>query len=322
MLRLKDKWVWDFWFARDGADYHVFYLQADNRLAKEYFRHFNPTVGHAVSQDLKNWTILPDAIAPSLEAQRWDNYTTWTGSVIQHSGAWYMFYTGSTREERAWIQRVGVAKSQDLIHWEKCGTEPLMEAVPQWYEKLDLSLWHDEAWRDPFVFKHPDTGKFHAFITARVNYGAPDGRGVIAQAVSDDLFNWTVQEPLTIPGEFGQMEVPQVCKIGPLYYLLFCTGAGHYSAVRRQRPGIKLVTGTHYLVSENIMGSYRYLDETDFFAGDEAASLYAGKLIQAPDGQWCFMAFRHNDADGEFIGDIIDPMPVDVLADGRLQLRR
>lgn len=320
-LRLDDKWVWDFWFAQDGADYHIFYLQADRSLGREVFRHFNPSVGHAVSQDLRNWQVLPDAIAPSTQAGRWDDYTTWTGSVIQHEGLWYMLYTGSCRKERAWIQRVGLATSRDLLHWDKHGTTPLFEADPQWYEKLDLSLWHDEAWRDPFVFQHPHTGRFHAYITGRVNHGPPDGRGVIAHATSDDLLHWEVQPPVTDPGEFGQMEVPQLVQIGALYYLIFSTNAVHYSQQRRQRPGMRFVNGTHYLVADDPLGPFRYLDKTSFFVGDDEGTLYSGKLIQEPGGQWVFLAFR-NFENGSFIGDIIDPIPVRVDAEGRLSLQR
>jgi beta-fructofuranosidase len=31
-LRLPDHWLWDFWFAVDGDDVHVFYLQAPRAL--------------------------------------------------------------------------------------------------------------------------------------------------------------------------------------------------------------------------------------------------------------------------------------------------
>jgi len=320
VLRLEDKWVWDFWFAKDGPDYHIFYLQADRTLKKEYFRHFNVSVGHAVSQDLCHWQVLPDAIAPSQELGKWDNYTTWTGSVIQHNGIWHLFYTGSTREERGWIQRIGLANSHDLLTWEKYGNDPLIEANGNWYEKLDLTVWHDEAWRDPWVFQDPLTGKFHAYITGRVNYGMPDGRGVVAHAESDDLLNWTVLPPVTQPGEFGQMEVPQLVEIGERYYLLFCTNAYHYSELRTQRGGMQLVHGTHYLVSESPFGPFRYLDDTTFFAGDELGTLYSGKLMQNPAEEWVFMAFRNFDAEGKFIGEIIDPIPLSIDGDGRLKL--
>ena len=75
-LRLPDKWVWDFWLAQDGPDYHTFYLQALRSLQDEKLRHWNVSVGHAVSQNLCDWDILPDALHPS-STEAWDDYTTW-----------------------------------------------------------------------------------------------------------------------------------------------------------------------------------------------------------------------------------------------------
>jgi hypothetical protein len=40
-LRLADRWVWDFWVAREGASYHVFYLQAPRELVKQDLRHWS-----------------------------------------------------------------------------------------------------------------------------------------------------------------------------------------------------------------------------------------------------------------------------------------
>ena len=91
---------------------------------------------------------------------------------------WAMFYTGSRRSENGLIQRIGMATSPDLMHWTKDPANPLIEADPAWYELLDLDAWHDQAWRDPWVFQHPATGEFHALITARVRSGPPHGRGV------------------------------------------------------------------------------------------------------------------------------------------------
>jgi beta-fructofuranosidase len=80
-----------------------------------------------------------------------------------------------------------------------------------------------------------------------------------------------------------------------------------------------LQTGTHYLVAENLLGPFRYLTD-DFLSGDEHGSLYSGKLIQDSQGQWQFLAFKNSDEQGNFIGELSDPMPVMVLADGRLTL--
>jgi beta-fructofuranosidase len=204
-LRLADQWVWDFWIAQDGPDYHLFYLQAPRALGNPDLRHWSASIGHAMSQDLRNWQVLPPALSTSpVGSNTWDDYATWTGSVISHDGLWYLFYTGCRRSEQGLIQRVGLATSTDLLHWEKYPANPILTADARWYEQLDRHLWFDQAWRDPWVFQHPDTGDFHALITARANHGPTDERGVIGHAQSVDLIHWEVLPPLVGQGDFGQ----------------------------------------------------------------------------------------------------------------------
>ncbi len=309
-LRLPDKWIWDFWFTQNGPDYHLFYLQAPRSLPDPELRHFNVSIGHAVSPDLRSWQILPDALAPS-PGPAWDDYTTWTGSVIPHHGLWYLFYTGTSRAEKGLVQRVGLATSPDLLTWRKHPANPLLTADPRWYELLDLNQWHDQAWRDPWVFQHPATGDFHALLTARTNTGPVDERGVIAHARSANLIEWEVLPPVTEPGDFGQLEVPQLTAINGRYYLLFCTGRATTAARRVQQTGLPPVTGTHYLVGDTPLGPFHYRT-AEFLAGDEIGSLYAGKLIQQPGGNWAFLAWRHTGPDGAFIGELSDPYPVTI----------
>lgn len=323
-LHLEDKWIWDFWFAQNGTETHIFYLQADRSLQRETLRHWHVSIGHAVSRDLRHWQVLPDALYPAGKPEAdapeaWDSYTTWTGSVIQHEDLWYMFYTGSRHSEKGLVQRIGLATSSDLISWTKHPQNPLIEADARWYELLDLQAWHDQAWRDPYVFKHSQTGEFHAFITARAKEGISDARGVIGHAKSTDLLNWDVQPPINIdtPGEFGHMEVPQMLYIEGRYYLLFSVPHEQYSGARRQRKAAQLQSGTHYLVADDPLGPYRYLTD-EFLVGDEQGTFYSGKLIQDNNGQWQFLAFLNFNAAGEFIGDLTDPFPASVSTDGRL----
>jgi beta-fructofuranosidase len=321
-LRLPDKWLWDFWFARDGSDYHIFYLQANRSLKDEQLRHWNVSIGHAVSQNLTQWEILPDALSPSPYTvgdsdEPFDSYTTWTGSIIRHNQQWRMLYTGSMRSEKGLVQRIGLASSDDLMRWQKYEQNPVIVSDPRWYELLDVDLWHDQAWRDPYIYFEADAGVFHAFITARVKDGEPDARGVIGHAVSNDLIQWEVKPPITEPGEFGHMEVPQLLNIQGRYYMLFSVAGVHHSSARRARLNGAQVTGTHYLVADSPEGPYKYLTD-QFMVGDEIGSYYSGKLVQAPDGSWRFMAFRNLTADGQFIGEITNPFPVAIESDGRL----
>lgn len=317
-LIVPDKWVWDFWFAQDGPDTHIFYLQASRDLPEEVLRHWHVSIGHAVSRDLRNWRILPDALRPAPATEDvWDNYSTWTGSVFGHDGRWYLFYTGANRREKGLIQRIGLATSRDLINWEKHPDNPIIVAAPQWYEMLEPEMWHDHAWRDPWVFEHD--GRFHAFITARSSQGHKSARGVIGHAWSDDLIKWQVGPPVAAPGEFGQMEVPQLVKIDNLYYLIFCVGADEYAEGRRSRPGVQVVSGTHYMVAEQPFGPYAFLTD-QFLLGDEVGTRYAGKVIRDPEGHWVLMTSRSWTGGGGFVGQIADPLPLRVEADGRLHV--
>ena len=306
MLKLKDKWVWDFWLCQDRDEHHIFYLQAPKALGDERLRHFNATIGHAKSSDLKNWTILPDALGPG-ETGEWDNLATWTGSTFKHQNRWYLFYTGISKAENGKIQRVGVAVSDDLLHWSKHPGNPIIESDSRWYQPKDDVEWHDQAWRDPWVFAYKD--QFHAFITARSNEGDMDGRGVIGHAISSDLFNWNVKPPITEPGDYAQLEVPQLIEVNSKSFLVFSTDKFSHSKTLLDRIKSPPLTGTTCYEGESPLGPFRKNDLPWLF-GDEAGLLYSGKFIKADETGWTLLAFENYGEDDEFIGRIPDPFTV------------
>jgi beta-fructofuranosidase len=303
-LRLDDRWIWDFWLARDGADHHLFFLQAPRALGDPDLRHWHVSIGHAVSTDLRRWRLLPDALAPGPPGA-WDDYTTWTGSVLRHDGRWWMFYTGTSRCEDGKVQRVGLATSEDLVSWRRYGSKPLIEADPRWYEQLDPAAWPELAWRDPWVFQDPDTGTFHAMVTARAREGDPATRGVIGHASSTDLLTWTVGPPVTRPGVFGHLEIPQVERVGGGWRLLFSTppGGGH------------AVEGTHLLSAAAPLGPYEWSTH-QLLDADLVGTRYGGRLVRVGGG-WQLLAWLNRGPGGGFVGELADPVLVHT-ADGRV----
>jgi beta-fructofuranosidase len=299
------------WFADDGTDHHVFYLKASRALHDPNRRHFHVTVGHAVSHDLRTWREVSDALIAS-DGPAFDDFTTWTGSVVRgDDGLWRMFYTGTSRAESGMVQRVGVATSTDLHHWEK---QPgaVTEADPRWYEKLESGDWFDEAWRDPWVFQVPGLTGWQMLVTARSKHGDADDRGVIGRATSPDLSAWTVQPAWSEPGAgFGQLEVPQVAEVDGRFVLIFSCLPGELSESRRAGGG-----GVWAVPLERPEGPYdirRAVRLTD-------ESLYAGRLVKARDGQWMLFAFLNVDSSGDFVGALSDPLPVSWGADGHLRV--
>ncbi len=311
MLAIADRWIWDFWLARSGIEWHAFYLQAPKSLGDPEARHRNARIGHAMSQDLRSWEILPDPF-PVGSAGAWDDLANWTGSVVRVDGTWWMFYTGVSTVDGGKVQRIGAAVSDDLLTWEKVSPNPLSEADPRWYEKLDFDVWYEEAWRDPWVFVDPKGGGFHMYVTARVAAGPAATRGVIGHATSEDLLNWQAQPPVTDPGTYGHMEVPQQISIGDRHYLLFCVPDW-------AQPGVdNALTGTGYLVADSPLGPYRP-GPTPFVHADRHGSLYAGRIVFVDDGPM-MLATLHHDPDGDYRGEISSPMPVVVADDGGLSL--
>ena len=63
-LQINNKYIWDFWhFAQDDLQ-HLFFLQADRAIGNPDLRHWNVSIGHAVSTDLRNWTAFGTIFGP------------------------------------------------------------------------------------------------------------------------------------------------------------------------------------------------------------------------------------------------------------------
>ena len=313
---LPDKWVWDFWFARHEGQHHIFYLQAPRALGDPGLRHHRATIGHAVSADLRDWRLLPDAVHPGTPGC-WDDLATWTGSVIDHDGRWYMLYTGINRAEQGSVQRVGLATSDDLLHWSKHPGNPVLEADARWYEVMAHGRWHDESWRDPWLFRSPEDGLFHVLVTARSPHGEPGGAGVLGHARSRDLVEWEVLPPLTEPGEFAQVEVPQLVRLQGGYTILFSCHAEDHSPQRVKRLGADGQGGTFALWAKHFSGPYVATDTPIAPFQIDLGVLYAGKLLEDDVGDWKFMAFC-GDEDRDFVGEVAGPLAVHQGANGEL----
>jgi beta-fructofuranosidase len=304
--------VWDFWFAEDGAERHIFYLKASRALGDPDRRHLRACIGHAVSTDLRTWTEQPDAMAPT-NASTFDDQAVWTGSILRgSSGDWFLFYTGVSVRDGALLQQIGLVRSDDLITWHRHGDGPLVTADPRWYEKLGQSNWPDEHWRDPWVFPDPDGDGWHMLITARANHGPDDDRGVIGHARSGDLLSWEIQPPLSRPGAgFGHLEVPQVGLVHGRPVLLFSCLSTQLAANRRATTPD---CGTWALPIDSLAGPF------DIAAAHPLTgrSLYSGRITRSPDVGDCLLAFRNTADDHAFEGAITDPLVLDWDRTGQL----
>jgi beta-fructofuranosidase len=322
VLALPDHWIWDSWYAHDGARWHAFFLKAPKALEDPELRHWNVAHGHAVSDDLRTWRHLGTSLAPA-PRPAWDDYTVWTGSVVQDdAGLWHLFYTGTSRAEDGLYQRIGHATSADLQHWTRVGDGLCLDLVGPEAARYEhdhaRGFWHDRAMRDPWVMRDPDGPGWLMVFTARASGVAePNAGGAIGLATSPDLRDWTLRPPV-FAGGYGQLEVPQVFRAGGRWYCLFCTMAEHFSAeAARQTPGGP-VSGSHYLMGAGPRGPWR-IAPGGFLDGALPCRRYAARVVETARGLR-LLGFADR-PEGVFVGHVTDPDAVDVAPDGRLVLR-
>lgn len=322
VLELEDHWIWDSWYVRDGDLWHCFFLKAPKSLGDPDLRHFNVSYGHATSRDLKTWHHLGTCFEPA-PPPAWDDYTTWTGSVVRDDdGLWHLFYTGTTRADDGKYQRIGHATSRDLHDWTRVGDGLCLDlAGPNagaYDAEFATSLWHDRAMRDPWVLRDPDGDGWLMYFTARGHGVAePNAGGAIGFATSPDLHAWTLQPPVFVGG-YGQMEVPQVFEAEGRWYCLFCTAAEHFSKDRAERTPGGPVTGNHYLVASDPRGPWTIGD--GFLDGANPCRRYAARILETDEGL-AIIGFSDR-PHGAFVGEILDPEPVHVDDAGRLVVGR
>jgi beta-fructofuranosidase len=322
MLVLKDQWIWDFWTYQDGPLWHIWFLKADRTLGDENLRHWNVDYGHATSTDLENWHYLGTSFKPA-DTPSWDDKTVWTGSVMRQQqqgidGVWHLFYTGTSQAENGKRQRIGHATSEDGHHWQRVGNGLILDlktddATSALYEEHHDGPWDGRAMRDPWVIKDPNGPGWLMYFTARINHGDElNTRGAIGLARSDDLYHWTLQPPVYAGADFGQLEVPQVFEINGRWYCLFCNAGEHWSqayAARYAAAGHgSPVWGTHYLTASHPLGPWVVANGA-FLDGATPCQRYAAKLLNSGQGL-VLLAFNYWNAQGEFVGNVGDPMPV------------
>ena len=102
-------------------------------------------------------------------------------------------------------------QSTDLLSWANMPEEFSVPAQPWFFKGL----------RDPFVFWNQDYGEYWCIMTGRLNSRSDGLDGAVALSTSTDLRQWQDQDPLFVPHKrMGELEVPQMFKIGDRWYLL------------------------------------------------------------------------------------------------------
>jgi beta-fructofuranosidase len=214
-----------------------------------------------------------------------------------------MFYTGTSREDDGQRQTVCAATSPDLYTWTKVENLPVVAADSRWYKTLSAGYDY-EPFRDPWVFKIPGENQWTMLTTASsIESKSRLDEAVMGVAKSDDLINWTVQPPLGKPGQgFGETEVFQFEIVDGIPIILFCCGPLWISDERKAAGEIGGVYSLPVAADLSDVDFNRSVLFPD-------TSVYASRLVKDSQGGWNLIAFI-NEIDGEFVGELSDPIPV------------
>ncbi|MDA3956401.1 hypothetical protein [Oceanispirochaeta sp.] len=195
---------------RHNGLFHLFHLVLPNH---DY-------IAHAVSNDGLLWRRVKNPIFIG-EPGDWDDDMIWTMHVSHDPDGpalFRMFYTGLCRKESGRVQRIGLARSNDLYYWEKVSSShyPLSITGPHYEEAVSEGR-HWVSCRDPFFYSEGSTRIL--LVNARVPSGPKIRRGCIGVAREErgDTFHW--EKPLFHPGMYDDIEVPGLYKIKNRYYL-------------------------------------------------------------------------------------------------------
>src|SRR3989338_4529938 len=101
-------------------------------------RGINHSIGLAISNNLRIWKKNKEnPVFWEGEQGVWDSDFVAHGYVFRKGSMFYMLYDGSKKEN--WLEEIGIAKSKDLIHWEKYGKNPIFKIGSEWWENHHVS---------------------------------------------------------------------------------------------------------------------------------------------------------------------------------------
>ena len=172
-----------FVFVQDGA-YYCFYEAQD----KPFERGGHERVGLAVSTDSMRWEKYErNPVLDVGPAGAWDDLVAKLPTVTRHGDRYYMLYSG----RNAMGKQIGLAVSDDLRHWRKHPSNPVLRRRP--------GRWDTELSTHPAPVVRIGKRFYMLFRGMKALY-RDQGLGL---AVSDDLIRWRRHrdEPVMPPGE-------------------------------------------------------------------------------------------------------------------------
>lgn len=307
---------WDLWFLETGDEVTMFRLESPVTGRPDDRHHDGVRIVSSTGErSLGAWGPTGVALSPG-PAGSWDDLALWSGCAIAHDETAYLFYTGRSRN-RFWRQRIGLAKSplDDLRRWKKL-PRPVAEPSRAWYEQPETPNELDTApaWRDPWVSGR--TGEWEMLVTARDSRIDGPFNGCVGRLTSADLLRWDPDEPCFSPGLFDEIELPQTIRRRDTVYLLFSTHARSLSPEWHERFGsARARGGLHCWYSDGDGADWRPANGDGIVLGLEAPRVYGVRLLSGTVGTHRALGWLDEDSQGDFSGELTDPLEIRLEGD-------
>lgn len=304
-------YVWDSWpvrnrdgsIARIDGKYVMISLTSRDTVGPSQRTPLS-TWRYFVSDDGSDWQLAGEVFENSDPVGR----AQWAGSMMydESTGNVYAFYTAITGEpvtdltgyERT-IQRIGMAVGEiastgegvEFRNWQQ--HRVILEPEGDIYELPENAdtVGVVYAFRDPFYYQDPQTGRDFILFTANEAGDTPLLNGVVGIAVaeSNSLDNWRLLPPLIkAPGVSAQLERPHIINTNGLYYLFFSTHAFTFAE------SITGYEGLYGFGAATLFGEYVPLNGTGLVAANPpivGAQSYSFLALPAAPGRTQVLSF-------------------------------
>jgi beta-fructofuranosidase len=315
----------DMWYIREAGVWHQFTLGGphpsdfDKRWPplsqpeREPLPYFEQGIYHSTSTDLITWKD-EGVILTIGKPDAWDGGKFASGGVCKHDGVFYLFYPGLRVRPLpdSCSTPIGVARSRDLIHWEKYSGNPVLVPDGKHYENTPAANWRDSS----LVWDGRSKSWYAVICATAAGAGPVETRGCIGLARSTDLLHWEYLPPLVRTPQYTLgPELPFLIENGGRWYLGHSMYGRFYAPDwRRSHPGELPIGGVHYYVGREQFGPFIAPPGSEWLGAQPDPPPYAAQLIKQ-DGEWLFMHW------GPVRYATALPKRVDFQADGRMRLR-
>lgn len=295
--------AWDPALVRVHEEWFLYALATQEKVDLSNFFIAPNVIRGFKSRDLETWEDLGAVIRPEKTEE-----ILCAGSTYQENGRVYLFYSKivSMRSEYLIDQRICLAEStdgrafRDVEGFSLCPDEVLYGTRCRDPETNAMLF----AWRDPFVFRDPESGKYFVFIcTGGFRWGVSPN---VAVASSEHIAGpYSLHAPAIAYSRdkqgrdllpLDEIERQHVRKIGSKYYLFASCWRKHVSKALLEMCAERKIevsdSSLYVFEADNVLGPYRLCVETPVVSGSSRTGLYGGMFVEQNGNESILVGWR------------------------------